>query len=137
MNRKERRKQKMYGGRKNPEPTLMMKPSDLANATMGPFGKQAMMHEINQQILLMDQKYQLDIDSMMLWALRRFASWGPKKLEEFYRFMFEEHLRMREFYEMDELYPEKYKLRELGVDLEKLYKELFDERGNFKKAGDE
>ena len=39
---------------------------------------------------------------------------------------------MREFYELDDLYPERFKLREKGVDVEAWYEELFDDEGNFK-----
>lgn len=39
---------------------------------------------------------------------------------------------MREFYELDDLYPERYKLKEKGVDVEAWYEELFDDEGNFK-----
>ena len=39
---------------------------------------------------------------------------------------------MREFYELDDLYPERYKLKEKGVDIEAWYDELFDDKGNFK-----
>ena len=43
---------------------------------------------------------------------------------------------MREFYELDDLYPERYKLKEKGVDIEEWYSELFDDKGNFKTSGD-
>lgn len=39
---------------------------------------------------------------------------------------------MREFYELDDLYPERYKLKEKGVDVEAWYEELFDDEGNLK-----
>ena len=35
-----------------------------------------------------------------------------------------EHRRMREFYEMDDLYPERLKLKELGADVEQWQKEV-------------
>ena len=41
---------------------------------------------------------------------------------------------MREFYELDDLYPERHKLKEKGVDVEAWYKELFDDEGNFKET---
>lgn len=114
------------------EPVLLMKPSEIGKAATQGVGREAMMHEINQQILQRDKDYQLDIDTMVLWSLKQFAGWGPKKLKDFYLFMFKEHLRMREFYELDDLYPERYKLKEKGVDIEAWYEELFDDEGNFK-----
>lgn len=133
MNRKERRALKKKGIEVKPEPVLLMKPSDIGKAATQGVGHDAMVHEINQQILEKDKEYQLDIDTMVLWSLNQFAGWGPKKLKAFYSFMMNEHLRMREFYELDDLYPERHKLKEKGVDIEAWYSEFFDEEGNFKK----
>ena len=132
MNREERRALKKKGIEVKAEPTYMMKASDIGKAAVN-VGKDQMLHEIDQQILQRDKEYQLDIDTMVLWSLNRFAGWGPKKLRDFYFFMMNEHLRMREFYELDDLYPERHKLKEKGVDLEAWYSELFDEEGNLKK----
>ena len=136
MNRAGRRKAKKEGKKVKSEPVLLMKPSEIGKATTQGVGREAMMHEINQQILQSDKEYQLDLDTMVLWSLKQFAGWGPKKLKAFYYFMFKEHLRMREFYELDDLYPERHKLKERGVDIEEWYKDLFDEGGNFKTLGD-
>lgn len=133
MNRKERRALKKKGIEVKPEPVLLLKPSEIGKAATQGVGHDAMVHEINQQILQKDKEYQLDIDTMVLWSLKQFAGWGPKKLRAFYLFMMNEHLRMREFYELDDLYPERHKLKEKGVDIEAWYSELFDEDGNFKK----
>ena len=136
MNRADRRKAKKEGKRVKSEPVLLMKPSEIGKAATQGVGREAMMHEINRQILQSDKEYQLDLDTMVLWSLKQFAGWGPKKLKAFYYFMFKEHLRMREFYELDDLYPERHKLKEKGVDIEEWYKDLFDEEGNFKTLGD-
>lgn len=136
MNRADRRKAKKEGKKVKSEPVLLMKPSEIGKAATQGVGREAMMHEINQQILQSDKEYQLDLDTMVLWSLKQFAGWGPKKLKAFYYFMFKEHLRMREFYELDDLYPERHKLKEKGVDIEEWYKDLFDEEGNFKTLGD-
>ena len=137
MNRKERRKlEKRTGIKVKSEPTYQMKAHEIGKAATQGVGRDAMMHEIDQQILQRDKEYQLDIDTMVQWSLKQFAGWGPKKLRDFYFFMFKEHLRMREFYELDDLYPERHKLKEKGVDIEEWQKELFDEDGNFKTPGD-
>lgn len=133
MNRKERRALKKKGLGVKAEPTYLMKASDIGKAATHGVGHDAMIHEIDQQILERDKEYQLDIDTMVLWSLNQFAGWGPKKLKAFYGFMMNEHLRMREFYELDDLYPERHKLKEKGVDIEAWYSEFFDEDGNFKK----
>ena len=49
---------------------------------------------------------------------------GVKRLHDFYLAMAAEHRRMREFYEMDDLYPERLKLKELGADVEQWQKEV-------------
>lgn len=138
MNRAERRRlEKQNKVKVKAEPTFNMKASEIGRAATKGVGREAMMHEIDQQILARDKEYQLDIDTMVLWSIRRFAGWGPKKLRAFYLFMMREHLRMREYYELDDLYPERHKLKEeLGIDLEAWHKELFDEEGNFKIQGD-
>lgn len=136
MNRADRRKAKKKGIEVKTEPVLLMKPSEIGKAATQGVGRDAMIHEIDQQILQKDKEYQLNLDTMVLWSLRQFAGWGPKKLRDFYYFMFKEHLRMREFYELDDLYPERQKLKEKGVDIEGWYSELFDDEGNFKISGD-
>lgn len=45
--------------------------------------------------------------------------WREKRLHDFYLAMAREHRRMREYYQMDDLYPERYKLKEKGIDIEK------------------
>ena len=132
MNRKERRALKKKGIEVKPEPVLLLKPSEIGKAATRGVGRESMMHEINQQILAKDKEYQLDIDTMVLWTLHQCYGWGAARLKKFYVAMMKEHLRMREFYELDDLYPERFKLKEKGVDVEAWYDELFDEKGNFK-----
>lgn len=131
MNRADRRKAKKGGREIKSEPVLLMKPSEIGKAATRGVGREAMMHEINQQILAKDKEYQLDIDTMVLWTLHQCYGWGAARLKKFYVAMMKEHLRMREFYELDDLYPELHKLKEKGVDIEAWYDEFFDEKGNF------
>lgn len=137
MNRADRRKAKKDGKKIKSEPVLLMKPSEIGKAATQGVGREAMMHEINRQILTKDKEYQLDIDTMVLWTLHQCYGWGAARLKKFYVAMMKEHLRMREFYELDDLYPERYKLKEKGVDIEAWYGELFDDEGNFKTPSDE
>lgn len=136
MNRAERRKLERQGKLVPKEPVLLMKPSEIGRAATQGVGKDIIAHEINQQILARDREYQMDIDTMVLWSIKQFTGWGPKKLHAFYEFMFREHFRMREFYEVDDFYPERKKLKERGIDVEKWYQELFDEAGNFLKPSE-
>ena len=132
MNRADRRKAKKEGKEVKSEPVLLMKPSEIGKAATLGVGRESMMHEINKQILAKDKEYQLDIDTMVLWTLHQCYDWGAARLKKFYVAMMKEHLRMREFYELDDLYPERHKLKEKGVDVEAWYDEFFDDKGNFK-----
>ena len=84
----------------------------------------AMMHEINQQCLEADARFSLDLDTMVLWTLYQCYGWREKRLHDFYLAMAREHRRMREYYQMDDLYPERYKLKEKGIDVEKWQEEV-------------
>lgn len=132
MNRKERRALERQGKLPKSEPVYMMKPSDIKDAALKGAGEQAMIHEIHQQCLKADKEFTLDMDTLYLWTLHSKYGWGVKRLKQFYLDVFAEHMRMREFYEMDDMYPERHKLKEKGIDIEAWYNELFDESGNFK-----
>lgn len=132
MNRKERRALERQGKLPKSEPVYMMKPSDIKDAALKGAGEQAMIHEIHQQCLKADKEFTLDMDTLYLWTLHSKYGWGVKRLKQFYLDVFAEHMRMREFYEMNDMYPERHKLKEKGIDIEAWYNELFDESGNFK-----
>lgn len=82
--------------------------------------------EIRRQILEQDLEYSIEMDTMVLWTLAKNYGWGKKRLLEFYRNMVQEHVRMRKYYQMDDTYPERVKLKEMGVDIEALNKEFQD-----------
>ena len=131
MNRAERRRQQRAGIKIQKEPTLNLKISDFDHmiSTAQKAAKErataAALHEIDRQILERDEAFSLDIDAMVLWTLHVCCGFGKQRLERFYRDMMKEHIRMRKFYEMDDTYPERYKLKELcGVDVEALNNEF-------------
>lgn len=132
MNRKERRKLEKQGKLPKSEPVYMMRPSDIKTAALKGVGKQVIVHEVHQQCLALDKAFTLDMDTVYLWTLHSKYGWGLKRLKQFYKDVFIEHLRMREYYEVDDLYPERYKLKEKGIDIEAWYNELFDEEGNYR-----
>lgn len=132
MNRRERRKLEREGKLVKKEPVYSMKPSELADAILKGPGREAVSKGISEKLLEADKRFALDTDAMVIWALKQFTGWGPKKIKAFYMFMFREHLRMREFYELNDTYPERYKLKEMGIDVEAWYNALFDEHGNYK-----
>ena len=88
---------------------------------------------IKEEILKKDKDFMLNMDTMYLWVLHKKYGWGYKRLKQFYLDTFQEHLRMREFYEMDDMYLEKVKLKEeTGVDVEDWYSKLFHDDGTYK-----
>ena len=145
MNRAERRRQQKAGIKVKKEPTLNLKVSDFDNMVSNARQQAkdrataAAIHEIDQQILERDKAFSLDIDSMVLWALHIHCGWGKKRLEDFYRVMLSEHLRMREYYEIDDTFPERYLLKDrFGVDVEALNAEFLkscEEKGGTECTG--
>lgn len=124
MNRRERRNLQRQGVQVPKDPTLSIKLSALGKAVMTPEMETAMLHEINQQCLEADDRLSLDVDAVVLWTLHQHMGFGAKRLHRFYLAMAAEHRRMRDFYQMDDTYPERYKLKELGADLEEWQKEV-------------
>lgn len=117
MNRRERRKLQKQGVQVPKDPSINIKLSDLGRGIMTPAMESAMMHEINQQCLEADARFSLDLDTMVLWTLYQCYGWREKRLHDFYLAMAREHRRMREYYQMDDLYPERYKLKEKALTL--------------------
>ena len=124
MNRRERRNLQRQGVQVPKDPTLSIKLSALGKAVMTPEMETAMLHEINQQCLEADDRLSLDVDAVVLWTLHQHMGFGVKRLHRFYLAMAAEPRRMRDFYQMDDTYPERYKLKELGADLEEWQKEV-------------
>lgn len=124
MNRKERRKLRKQGVQVPKDPALSIKLSALGKAVMTPEMNAAMLHEINQQCLEADDRLSLDVDAVVLWTLHQHLGFDVKRLHSFYLAMAAEHRRMRDYYEMDDTYPERYKLKELGADIEEWQKEV-------------
>ena len=87
---------------------------------MSPAEHNAMMHEINRQIMEADSKYYDALNAMVLYTLNQVFGFGPKRLRRFYDAMSEEHDKLVEYYQMPEDYPYLCvrELKKLGVDIE-------------------
>ena len=132
MNRRQRREMERKGLIPKKEPVYTVTGAEMVKAALKGPGKAAMNREINAQLLEADKRFTLDVDSMVLSTLHHEYGWGPKRCKDFYVRMFRHHMEMRKFYEIDDLYPERYKLKEAGIDVEAWYNALFDDNGNFK-----
>ncbi len=134
MNRAERRRLEKKGVKPPKEPVVTLKVSELLQKKLTPTVQTFVNQEIHRQLLEKDKLYTLDMDTMVLWTLSQAYGFGPKRLKKFYTTMFKEHLRMRQFYEMGDTYPERLKLKEKGVDVETWYNELFNDKGEYREG---
>ena len=132
MNRRQRRELERRGQIPKAEPVYNMKPKAMVDAVLNDVGKDIMMAEIRKNLLEREKSMAIDIDTCVLWTLHVKYGWGKQRLKKFYKELFEEHLRMRKFYDTDEPYPERMKLKEKGADVEAWYNELFDDEGNYR-----
>lgn len=85
--------------------------------------RSAMLQEIKRQVKAQEEELVRSVDAMVLWTLHTELGFGKKRLERFYKKIIQNYNEMCEFYLMNDAYPAKYKLREMGVDLDKLRKE--------------
>ena len=85
--------------------------------------KKAMIQEINRQIVEQEDKFIQNIDALILWTLHKELNFGKKRLERFYRAVIKNYKSLCEYFEMDDTYPAEYRLRQIGVDIDKLRKE--------------
>ena len=132
MNRRQRRELERRGQIPKAEPVYNMKPKAMVNALMSGVGKDTMMSEIHKNLVEKEKELALDVDTCVLWTLHNRYGWGKQRLRKFYLDLFEEHLNMRRYYDVDDMYPERMKLKEKGIDVESWYNELFDDEGNYR-----
>lgn len=134
MNRRDRRRLERQGKLPNTEPTYNLKASQMKDAVLNGPVRSLIRAEISKKLLDMDKQFTIDIDTMVLWTLYSRYGWRKDRLRRFYLSMFDEHMSMRSRYELNELYPERKKLKDAGIDVEAWYNELFNERGEYKVA---
>ena len=132
MNRRQRREAERRGQIPKAEPVYNMKPKAMVNALISGVGKDTMMSEIHKNLVEKEKELSLDVDTCVLWTLHNKYGWGKQRLRKFYLDLFEEHLNMRRYYDVDDMYPERMKLKEKGIDVESWYNELFDDEGNYR-----
>ena len=89
--------------------------------------RKAMLMEINRQIAAKDEKYQADIEAMVLYVLMAHYGWKKKRLRRFWEAFSAEHKALRDHYQMDEPGDNEWlahrKLKEIGVDVHQWDKE--------------
>ena len=89
--------------------------------------RKAMNLEINRQIAEKDEKYQEDIDALVLYVLMVHYGWKKKRLRRFWDAFIAEHKALREYYLMedpgDSEWLAHWKLKKIGVDIHQWYEE--------------
>lgn len=99
-------------------------------ATFSKAEKKAMEIEINRQCAEAQMKLSLDLDSMVLYMLASEFGFGKKRLRRAYEALKQGHDDLLQHYQMDEgdgPYLARYKLLQAGVDVEKWYKEIYED----------
>lgn len=133
MNRAQRRRLEKKGKKVESNPSFMVSANKATEEILkNPVIKDLIQSEVTRILLERDKQYAIDVDAMVMFTLHKELGWGKKRLRKFYLSMFRNHLAMRNHYLMQDTYPERYKLKEQGVDLDAWYNELFDEFGNYK-----
>lgn len=93
-------------------------PQRLTNAEF-----KAMNCEINKQIIEQQKRWDADFEAMIAWTLYSHYGFSVRKLLNFRKFFYKEYQELKKFFKMDDAYPAKYKLKQVGYDVEKLIKE--------------
>ena len=125
MNRKQRRAEK----KKNHEPTLMVKRSDLRayvdSMVKSDEVQKAILEEAKRVNLEVAVQQDIDILTLILMSLRRREKWGRTKLLRFCYYFNELQKYYAGFYEDCDMFAMRYDLkREVGIDVEKINDEI-------------
>lgn len=89
--------------------------------------QRAMDMEINRQIVVKDEQYEVDLDALILYALMRSKGWKKKRLHDFWKDFIVIHKELRDYYQMNrpgdvEWFAHR-ELKAIGVDIRQWYEE--------------
>lgn len=76
------------------------------------------MKEIRRQCSKANEEYIDDAEYMMAWILHKYYGFGIKRLLAFRKHFRDEYKNMTAYYEMNDVYPVKCKLKEIGYDVD-------------------
>lgn len=88
--------------------------------------RKAMLSEIRRQCVENTRKYEVELDSVVLYILHRHFGFGKKRLLRFYEAMYRERREMQDFFMDDDgeciaEYAMRAELKKDGIDVEKMY----------------
>jgi hypothetical protein len=89
--------------------------------------QRAMDMEINRQIVVKDEQYEMDLDALILYALMRHKGLKKKRLHNFWKDFIIIHKELRDYYQMNrpgdvEWFAHR-ELKAIGVDIHQWYEE--------------
>lgn len=85
--------------------------------------KKVIRDEMRRQSPDVNAEFLADLEVMVAWTLHVHYGFGIGRLLKFRRHFIDEYNRLCKHYEMDEVYPAKCKLKDIGYDIDKLMEE--------------
>jgi hypothetical protein len=80
--------------------------------------KRAVDDEVKRQILARKEEFYTAIDGAMLWTLHKTLGFGKKRLRRFFFNFIDDYYEMCDAYDMTDTFPQREKLKRIGVDLD-------------------
>lgn len=93
----------------------------LRHYSMSKEEKRALQAEVSRQARQISDRFAIEIDATILWALHEKFGFGPERLRRFYDCVYESREMLLQRYDMhdDAEFILLHKLREIGVDVQK------------------
>lgn len=97
--------------------------------------RKAMDAEIRKRCVQISNQYELDYDTMAIFVLFFHSGFTLDEIIDYHRVLMRERAELKEFYEADDKDPDihffamRQKLKEKGIDVEKIRDELMKEMG--------
>ena len=99
--------------------------------------RKAMDSEIRKRCVEICNQFELDYDTMAIYILHFYYGFGEKRIREYHKRLVQERAELKEWYSADygqedsdiHFFVMRQKLKEKGIDVEKISRELMQERG--------
>ena len=78
--------------------------------------------EMRRQAVELNKEYDLDFEAAWMWVMHDKYGYGLKRLLKLRKEVIAETKRMQSYFKMNDNYPQRYKLKEIGYDVEALDK---------------
>lgn len=108
--------------------TVIKHRGNILGAQLNKNEQKALDIEITKQLVARERSHMMEIDAVILWVLHRQCGWGEKRLKRFYMEFESRCHELFEYYQMEEKdlsWLCKEKLKDIGVDVEAWYTEVY------------